>query len=169
MLSEVLYVLIIMAVMLALALALRFTSHRRFEQRAWGTGRSALSRSDRQEIRRAIRQGRPVGDQRLATPAVLYGEQVKSSNTWPNIYLGTPTPHWLYVVGRIMFPLIGAISIAEAVLSHDTEPWLRAIGAFAITGLYLPVSERRRMAQITKRERRLQTSVDANRLLAAKP
>lgn len=166
MVSDVLWYLIIVAVAFIVGLILRFEALRRLERRAWGSDGSALSRADRREIRRAVREGRPVGDRRLAVPAVLFAEQVGTTGSWVNPGLGAPPPHRLYVFGRIFFPAIGAFAAVSGILDHDRVTVMSGIVLFALTALYLPPYERRTAARRAAREQRRRTSIDANRRLS---
>lgn len=168
MLSDAVRLMIVMVVAFIVGQIVRVRGTRVQERRAWGTGRAALSRADRREIRRAVREGRPVADQRLALPAVLLGEEARSSSTWMNHGLGVP-PHWFYVCGRTVLPAIGAFMIVSGILGHDPVTVVSGIVFSALAFFYLPSSERRAAARCARRDERRRTSVDANRLLAAKP
>src|SRR5689334_6420496 len=87
---------LVVAIGLIVGLILRFSSLRQLETRAWGPGRSTLSRTDRREIRRTVREGRPVADQRLAAPAVLFGERMGCSTIYG---ADIAMPHGMYIFG----------------------------------------------------------------------
>lgn len=149
-------------------LVARLVARRRLERRAWGARGPALSRADRREIRRAIHDGRPVGDRALASSAVRYGEEVESSIARAASLRRDP-PHRLYVAGRILFPLLGVIALVLGVVDHDASTVVSGIVLLAFTVLYLPVTERRARARMTRRDHRLRDSLDANRILSANP
>jgi hypothetical protein len=134
------------------------------ERRAYGDGRSALSWADRREIRRAVRAGRPVADPRLAVPAVRYGEEVGATFARLPAWRVHP-PRWLYIFGRIFFPLLGTMGLVLGITDHDPVGVVSGIVLLAFTVLYLPVTERWTIARRLQRDRRLQDFIDANRRL----
>lgn len=165
--SDLLPLLIAVPGGLVLGLIVHLSSRSRVERLAWGAGRSALSRADRREIRRATRQGRAVSERALAAPAVRFGEEVESSIARMPSWLSNP-PHRVYVAGRIFFPLLGTAALVLGVTGNAASV-ASGIVLLAFTLVYLPVTERWERARRARRAHRVRASIDANRLLSADP
>lgn len=157
--------LICLFVGLVLAVVVRLAMLSRQEQRAWGDGRSALSRADRREIRRSVRDGRRVADRRLAMPAVRFGVAVGSSIAGTPPWLRKP-PRWSVIFGRIFFPVMGMLALVSGIVDRDGTELVSGVVLLFFTILYLPVMLRWTSARRAESERRLQGSIQANRLLA---
>lgn len=136
------------------------------ERRAWGGGRADLPRAQRREIRRCVGQGRPVGDQKLAAAAVRFGEALTASSRAGQLWSNNP-PRWVVVFGRIFFPLLGTVGVAAGLAERDPVAVVSGVVLLAFTVLYLPPTLRRIAARKAERDRRILTSIDANRRLAA--
>jgi hypothetical protein len=138
------------------------------ERRAWGTGPSRPPLAKRREIRRAVRGGRAVADRHLAGLAIRYGEEFGALLARMPAWLVKP-PRWLYLYGRIFFPVMGTLGLFIGVSDRDPNGVVGGIVLLCFTALYLPVTARRTQARRERRVRRIAESIDANRRLLSEP